>query len=230
MRAGFDAVYLGLDSRQARPLEVPGAGLPGVVQAVPFLLQKTTAVPLALPAMEVSGKRVAVLGAGDSAMDCLRAALRYGAREALCLYRRDQAGMPCSRQEFENAVEEGARFVFRAAPVAVLGREPGRATGLRLVRTEPGPPEASGRRQFTAVPGSEFEVETDWVVLALGFDSAPCPRAGGFGDLALNEWGGLIVDANQMTSAPAVFAGGDLVRARPRSCTRCETAATPPRG
>jgi len=153
-----------------------------------------------------------VIGGGDTAMDCLRAALRYGGRQALCVYRRDQADMPCSRHEFENAVEEGARFIFRAAPVAVLGGEHGRATGLRLVRTELGPAEATGRRQDMPVSGSEFELETDWVVPALGFDPLPCPHTGGFSDLEVNERGGVIVDANQMTSVPAVFAGGDLVR------------------
>lgn len=212
LRAGFDAVYLGFDSRQARPLEVPGAGLPGVVQAVAFLLQKTTAVPLAIAPLEVSGKRVVVVGGGDTAMDCLRAALRYGAREALCVYRRSQEDMPCSRTQFENAVEEGARFVFRAEPAAVLDRGRGSVVGLRLIRTELGAPDASGRRSLSVVPGSEFDVEADWVVPALGFTPLPCPRTEDFSELAVNEWGGLVVDGGQMTNLPGVFAGGDLVR------------------
>ena len=124
LRTEFDAVFLGFDSRKARPLEIPGADLQGVVQALPFILQKITPVPLELPPIEVSGKRVLVVGAGDTAMDCLRTAIRYGAREAVCVYRRDEADMPCGRHEYENAVEEGARFVFQAAPVAVLGNEP----------------------------------------------------------------------------------------------------------
>jgi glutamate synthase (NADPH/NADH) small chain len=212
LRAGFDAVYLGFDSRQARPLEVPGAGLPGVVQAIPFLLQKTTAVPLELAPLEVSGKRVVVVGGGDTAMDCLRAALRYGAREALGVYRRAQEDMPCSRREFDNAVEEGARFVFRAAPLAVLDRGRGSVAGLRLIRTEPGAADASGRRPVSVVPGSEFDLEADWIVSALGFAPLPCPRTEDFSELAINEWGGLVVDAGQMTNLPGVFAGGDLVR------------------
>ena len=92
LRAGFDAVFLGFDSRKARPLEIPGADLQGVVQALPFILQKITPVPLELPPIEVSGKRVVVLGAGDTAMDCLRTAIRCGAREAVCVYRRDEGG------------------------------------------------------------------------------------------------------------------------------------------
>jgi glutamate synthase (NADPH/NADH) small chain len=212
LRAGFDAVYLGIDSRQARPLQVPGAGLPGVVQAIPFLLQKTTAVPLAIPPLEVSGKRVVVVGGGDTAMDCLRAALRYGARQALCVYRRAQEDMPCGRHEFDNAVEEGARFVFRAEPIAVLDRERGTVAGLRLIRTEPGAAGAPGRSSVSVVPGSEFEVKADWVVAALGFAPLPCPHTEDFSQLAINEWGGLVVDAGQMTNLPGVFAGGDLVR------------------
>jgi len=123
VRAGSDAVYLGIDSRKARPLKVPGADLEGVIQALPFILQKTTPVPLELPPVEVAGRRVLVVGAGDAAMDCLRTAIRCGAREAVCVYRRDEADMPCGHYGYQAAREEGARFVFRAAPVAVLGNE-----------------------------------------------------------------------------------------------------------
>jgi len=193
-------------------LEVPGAGLEGVLQALPFILQKTTPVPLDLPPIEVAGKRVVVIGAGDTAMDCLRTAIRCGARQTVCVYRRDEADMPCSRHQYENAREEGARFIFQTAPVAVLGNDKGQVAGLRLVRTELGLMDAPGPRPFLVRPGSEFEVEADLIVLALGFDPLPCPRSGDFSDLAVNEWGGLVVDSNQMTSLPGVFAGGDIVR------------------
>src|ERR1019366_3195636 len=102
LRSDFDAVFLGFDSRKARPLEIPGADMQGVIQGVPFILQKITPVPLELPSIEVSGKRVVVLGAGDTAMDCLRTAIRCGAREAVCVYRRDEADMSCGRHEYEN--------------------------------------------------------------------------------------------------------------------------------
>ena len=212
LRAEFDAVFLGFDSRKARPLEVPGADLQGVVPALPFILQKMTPVPLELPPIEVAGKRVLVVGAGDTAMDCLRTAIRCGASEAVCVYRRDEADMPCSRSEYENAREEGARFVFQAAPVAVLGNEQRQVTGLRLVRTELGLMESVGPRPFLVQPGSEFELPCDLVVPALGFDPLPCPHSGDFRDLATNDWGGIVVDANQMTSIAGVFAGGDIVR------------------
>jgi glutamate synthase (NADPH) small chain len=212
LRSGFEAVFLGFDSRKARPLDAPGANLQGVIQALPFILQKTTPVPLELPPIEVAGKRVLVIGAGDSAMDCLRTAIRCGAREAVCVYRRDEADMPCGRHEYENAREEGARFEFQAAPVAVLGNEQRQVTALRLVRTEVGLMDSPGPRPFLVQGGSEFELSADLVVLALGFDPLPCPHSGDFNDLAVNEWGGIIVDSNQMTSIPGVFAGGDIVR------------------
>jgi glutamate synthase (NADPH/NADH) small chain len=212
LRKGFDAVFLGFDSRKARPLEIPGADLQGVVQALPFLLQKTTPVPLELPPIEVAGKRVLVLGAGDTAMDCLRTAIRCGASEAVCVYRRDEADMPCSRHEYGNTREEGARFVFQVAPVAVLGNEQRQVTGLRLVHTELGLMEAVGPRPFLVRPGSEHEQPADLIVCALGFDPLPCPHSGDLSELAVNDWGGIVVDSNQMTSLPGVFAGGDIVR------------------
>jgi glutamate synthase (NADPH/NADH) small chain len=210
LRADFDAVYLGWDSRQARPLQIPGADLKGVVQAVPFLLQKTTPLQLDLPKIEIANKRVVVIGAGDTAMDCLRAAIRYGAKETTCVYRRDEHDMPCGRREYKNAVEEGAKFLFCAAPVAVLGAE-GRVSGLRMVRTELA--ESDERpRPYLLQSGSEFDVEADLVLPALGFDPLPLPQTESFGDLSVNSWGGVVVDEHQMTTIPGVFAGGDIVQ------------------
>jgi glutamate synthase (NADPH/NADH) small chain len=210
LRAEFDAVFLGWDSRRARPLEIPGAQLKGVVPAVPFLLQKTTTLALDLPKIGIAGRRVAVIGAGDTAMDCLRAAIRYGASEVICVYRRDEPDMPCGRQEYKNAVEEGAHFVFCAQPVEVLGDSNGQVSGLRLVRTEVGLPD-NGHRPYLIQRGTEFELQTDWVIPALGFEPLGCPQTDPRETPALNDWGGIIVDDHQMTSIPGVFAGGDLV-------------------
>jgi glutamate synthase (NADPH/NADH) small chain len=217
LRDGFDAVFLGFDSRSARPLTVPGASLKGVVQALPFILQKTTAVGLDVPQFDLTGKRVVVIGGGDTAMDCVRTAIRCGASQTVCVYRRDEADMPCGHHEYENAVEEGAHFVFRAAPVAVVGNDAGCVTGLSLIRTAPGAaglptPSDTNRRPFVPVPGTEFEWQADWVIPALGFDASPCPHSGDFSELAINDWGGLVVDAGQMTNLRGVFAGGDIVR------------------
>ncbi len=211
LRQDFDAVFLGWDSRQARLLDIPGARLDGVVAPVPFLLQKTTPLPLDLPKIDLADRRVIVIGAGDTALDCLRTAIRYGAREATCVYRRDEPDLPCTRREYENAVEEGARFIFRVAPVAILGDAAGRVRGLRLTRTEMGRSD-KGRRPFLLRPGTEFELDADCIIPALGFNSLPCPKCEDFRELALNDWGGLVVDSHQMTSVPGVFAGGDLVR------------------
>ena len=210
LRAEFDAVFLGWDSRQARPLDIPGAQLKGVVPAVPFLLQKTTPLPLDLPKIDIAGRRVAVIGAGDTAMDCLRAAIRYGAAEVICVYRRDEPDMPCGRQEYKNAVEEGAHFVFCAMPVEVLGDSNGQVSGLRLVHTEVGMTD-NGHHPYLIQRGTEFDLETDWVIPALGFEPMGCPQTDTCETPALNDWGGIVVDDHQMTSLPGVFAGGDLV-------------------
>jgi glutamate synthase (NADPH/NADH) small chain len=212
LRAEYHAVFLGFDSQQARPFEVPGANLTGVVQALPFILQKNTPIWLDLPPLDVTNKCVVVVGGGDTAIDCLRTAIRAGAQQVIGVYRRDEADMSCSRREYHNAIEEGAHFIFRATPVAVLDKVAGEVAGLRLIHTEPGQTDSSGRRSFSAVPGSEFQIAADWVIPALGFTSLPCPHTGDFGELAINDWGGVIVDADQMTNLPGVFAGGDIVR------------------
>jgi glutamate synthase (NADPH/NADH) small chain len=212
VKAEFDAIFLAFGAQQARSLEVSGADLKGVVQALPFIVQHNTDLSLEVPLDAVRGKHVAVVGGGDTAMDCLRTAVRCQAREVICVYRRERADMPCSQREYENALEEGAQFVFLAAPTAVLDDGQGRVRGLRLVRTELGQADESGRRPFKMRPGTEFILETDWVVLALGFDPVPLSGAAPFNSLARNERGGVLVDENQMTSIPGVFAGGDLVR------------------
>ena len=212
LRARFDAVFLGFGAQKARGFDVPGGDLPGVVQALPFLVQKNAHLPTEIPPMDLAGKRVVVVGGGDTAMDCLRTALRCGAREAICLYRRDEANMPGSRREYENALEEGAQFVFLTAPVSVLSDDHRRATGLRLVRTRLGAPDSSGRRQFSVEPGSEHDLPADWILLALGFDPVSFPHWSDFRGVTTSRWRSIVVDANQMTNIPGVFAGGDIVR------------------
>jgi glutamate synthase (NADPH) small chain len=212
LRDRFDAVFLGFGAQKARALEVPGAGLSGVVQALPFLVQKNTDLPSEIPPLEISGKRVVVIGGGDTAMDCLRTALRCGAREAVCLYRRDKANMPGSSREYDNALEEGARFVFLTAPTAVLSNERGDVAGLRLVRTRLGAPDPSGRRQFSVEPNSEHERPADLILLALGFEPVSFPLANDLSSVTTTRWKSIAVDANQMTNVPGVFAGGDVVR------------------
>jgi glutamate synthase (NADPH/NADH) small chain len=213
LRRTHDAVFLGHGAQQSKTAGVPGENFCGVAQALPFLIEKNVDSPLVdLPPIDVAGKRVAVLGGGDTAMDCLRTALRAGAQSAVCLYRRDFANMPGSRKEYYNALEEGAEFQFLTNPVAILGDDHGTVTGVRCVRMELGAPDASGRSKPRAVPGSEFDAPVDLVLVAYGFDPVAFPQDSEFAAIQTNEWGGIIVDRNQMTSLPGVFAGGDSVR------------------
>jgi glutamate synthase (NADPH) small chain len=211
LREKFDAVYLAIGAQKPKELDIPGGDLHGVFHALPFLIQKNVGTSDDLP-IEVRGKRVAVLGGGDTAMDCLRTAIRCGAREAICIYRRDLENMPGSRREYLNAVEEGARFMFLTNAVSLSANTAGEVCEARCVRMELGEPDAKGRRKPRPVPGSEFSLAIDVVLIAYGFDPVPMFAAGNSDKIDVNKWSGVIVDENQMTSVPGVFAGGDLVR------------------
>ena len=208
----FAAVYLGIGALKPKPLDCPGADLKGVLQGLPFLAQKNAPIALGLPPVEVKGKRVVVLGGGDSAMDCLRTAIRCGAAETVCAYRRDLANMPGSRKEYANALEEGAHFMFLTNPLALEGNAAGEVTAVRCVRMELGEPDASGRRKPRAVKGSEFTLPADLVLIAYGFDPVPFPPESDLSRIAVNDWGAIQTDVNQMTNVERVFAGGDVVR------------------
>jgi glutamate synthase (NADPH) small chain len=213
LRERYQAVFLGVGAQKPKPLDIPGAQFKGIVDALPFLIEKNVNSPLVdAPPMNVHGKRVVVLGGGDTAMDCLRTALRSGAAEVTCIYRRDLANMPGSRKEFANATEEGARFEFLTNPTEVVGNEAGNVAAVRCVRMELGAPDASGRRKPRAVPGSESTVAADIVIVAYGFDPVPFPEGSDFNRLEFDDWDGVRVDANQMTNLPGVFSGGDSVR------------------
>ena len=211
LREKFDAVYLAIGAQKPKELDIPGGDLHGVFHALPFLIQKNLGTSDDLP-VEVRGKRVAILGGGDTAMDCLRTAIRCGAREAICIYRRDLENMPGSRREYWNAVEEGARFMFLTNAVSLSANADGEVCEARCVRMELGEPDAKGRRKPGPIPGSEFNLPVDVVLIAYGFDPVPIFAAGNSNKIEVNKWSGVIVDENQMTSVPGVFAGGDLVR------------------
>jgi glutamate synthase (NADPH) small chain len=211
LRENFDAVYLAIGAQKPKELDIPGADLHGVFHALPFLIQKNVETSDELP-IEVRGKRVAVLGGGDTAMDCLRTAIRCGAHEAICIYRRDLENMPGSRREYINATEEGAQFMFLTNAISLSGNAGGEVSEARCVRMELGEPDAKGRRKPRAIPGSEFSLPIDVVLIAYGFDPVPIFAAGNSDKIEVNKWSGVIVDENQMTTVPGVFAGGDLVR------------------
>ncbi len=213
LRHDHDAVFLSFGAQRPKPLDLPGAELTGIAAALPFLIQKNVKSPLVdIPPIEVTGKSVAVLGGGDTAMDCLRTALRSGAREAVCIYRRDLANMPGSRKEYANAIEEGARFEFLANPVEIIPGPGGAVTAVRCRRMELGAPDASGRRSPRPVAGSDFVVPADILIVAYGFDPTPFVSGNDATPLATDRWGSIKIDGNQMTNLPGVFCGGDSVR------------------
>jgi glutamate synthase (NADPH/NADH) small chain len=210
LRREFDAVFLGFGLADAMPLDVPGAELRGVYQSFPYVSQN--ALPAGQPSVDVRGKRVVVLGGGDTAMDVLRIAIRRGAAAAWCIYRRDEASLPADAEEYENAREEGAQFKFLSRPVAVLGNAAGEVTHVRCIRMETGEPDHTGRRSVKPVAGSEFDVPADVVFVAYGFTVPRLPDSDDFGKLSLDGRGCLQVDANRMTNLPGVFASGSIVR------------------
>ena len=211
LRENFDTVYLAIGAQKPKELNIPGADLRGAFHALPFLIQKNLGTSDE-SAIDVRGKRVAVLGGGDTAMDCLRTAIRCGAHEAICIYRRDLDNMPGSRREYVNATEEGAQFMFLTNAISLSGNVTGEVCEVTCVRMELGEPDAKGRRKPRPISGSEFNLPIDVVLIAYGFDPVPIFAAGNSDNIEVNKWGGVIVDENQMTSVPAVFAGGDLVR------------------
>jgi len=224
LRSESDAVYLALDCRQPRTLDVPGANLSGVVQALEFLLEHCSDAPSPISHSpspiprggantNPAGKRVVVLGGGDTAIDCARTAARRGAREVTVVYRREPAEMPCTPHEYENAVEEGIRFVFCAAPIEFLGNPAQELAAVRCARTRlvPASGQPGQRRAFEVLPEAHFELPAEIAILALGFDPMPLAAIPLLSGLAVTASGtSLVVDNSQQTSLPGVFAGGVL--------------------
>lgn len=217
LRERHDAILIATGVYKARDMKMPGIGLGGIVKALDFLIASNRAgFGDAVPGHDdgsllATGKNVVVIGGGDTAMDCVRTAIRQGAKSVKCLYRRDRANMPGSQREVANAEEEGVEFVWLAAPVSFDGDDTVRkvkATKMRL-----GQPDASGRRAPEADPGSEFVLEADLVIQALGFDPENLPKMLGAEELSVTRWGTLRVDhRTMMTSLDGVFAAGDIVR------------------
>ena len=212
LRRDFDAVFFGLGRANPVRLEIPGSKLRGVRQAYPFVLRNTSNVALETPPVFVHNRRVVVLGGGETAVDALRVAIRCGASEAICAYRRDFSDLSASRREIDNAIEEGARFLNFAQAVKIVGNEQGDVAQVRFVRTVPDKPDASGRRTVWPIVGSEFDVPADVVLVAYGFEPPKLTQMDEFAELAFNRQGFLIVDPDLMTNLPGVFAGGSVVR------------------
>jgi glutamate synthase (NADPH/NADH) small chain len=215
LETDYDAVFLGHGAGQSVKMGVPGEDLEGVIQATDFLVRANVPPEHLPPEWRQPidpGDRVAVIGGGDTAMDCVRSALRLGAREVTCVYRRTEAEMPGSAKERQNALEEGAQITYLAAPIEFLGDEHNHVQAMRCQRMELGEPDASGRPRPVPIEGSEFEMPVDTVVLALGYRVERLILET-TSDLEANKNGTLIIDPETgTTSRPGLFSGGDAVR------------------
>lgn len=217
LRLRHDSLLIATGVYKARDIKVPGVGLDGVVPALDYL---TTSNRLglgdAVPAydsgeLDAKGKNVVVVGGGDTAMDCVRTAVRQGAKSVKCVYRRDRTNMPGSQREVYNAEEEGVEFVWLAAPEAFVGE--GHVDGVRVQRVHLGVPDATGRQVPQIIPESSYTIKADLAIKALGFDPEDMPSMFGAEELTVTQWGTIKIDfKTMMTKIPGVFAAGDIVR------------------
>ncbi|HEY4162834.1 MAG TPA: NAD(P)-dependent oxidoreductase [Dongiaceae bacterium] len=218
LRKRHDAVLIATGVYKARELQAPGSGTGNIVAALDFLIASNRkglgdAVPeFESGALNAAGKNVVVIGGGDTAMDCVRTAVRQGAKSVRCLYRRDRTNMPGSQREVANAEEEGVEFLWQALPQAFHDAK-GAVRAVRAQRIHLGQPDATGRQVPTPIEGSEFDIEADLVVKALGFDPEELPSLFDAPALAVSAAGTIKIDwRNLMTAIPGVFAAGDIVR------------------
>jgi glutamate synthase (NADPH) small chain len=218
LRAQHDAVLIATGVYKARDLVCPGGGNQGVIAALDYLIASNRKglgdkLPTSDAAMlDAAGKKVVVVGGGDTAMDCVRTAVRQGAKSVTCLYRRDRKNMPGSAREVANAEEEGVIFEWLAAPKAVLG-DAARAAGLRVARMELGEADATGRRAPVEIPGGECDLDADMVIKALGFEPEDLPQMFGEPALKTTARGTLRVNPQTLeTNLAGVYAAGDIVR------------------
>lgn len=209
---GYKAVFVGSGAGLPMFMHIPGEALKGVYSANEYLtrtnLMKAYTEEADTPIIQ--SKAVAVVGGGNVAMDSARCAMRLGAEKVYIVYRRGEAEMPARKEEQHHAKEEGIEFLTLCNPVEILGDESGRVSGMKCIRMELGEPDASGRRRPVEIPGSEFQLDVDTVIMALGTSPNPLLRSTTPG-LDTNKKGCLIVDENEMTTRQGVFAGGDAV-------------------
>ncbi len=211
LREKHQAVLMATGVYAARDLNCPGAGADGVRPALPFLIESNRrGLGDAVTAETAEGKNVVVIGGGDTAMDCVRTAVRQGAKSVTCLYRRDKANMPGSERETANAEEEGVRFEWLAAPKSIHD-EGGRVSQVRADRMRLGTKDASGRQSPEPIAGGDFDIQADLVIKALGF--SPEDMRNMSDRIALTRWGTIKVNPVTFeTNLPGVYAAGDISR------------------
>ena len=211
---GFDAVFLGTGAGLPYFLNLPGENLAGIYSANEFLTRVNLMKAYKFPEYDTPvkiGKRVAVLGAGNTAMDAARVALRLGPEKVYMIYRRSRAEVPARAEEVEHAEEEGIDFRFLTNPTQFFGNTSGWVCGMEVMRMELGEPDASGRRRPVPVKGSEYAIDIDTVVVAIGQGPNPLVQSTTPG-LETSKWGNIVTDDVQKTSRTGVYAGGDVVR------------------
>jgi glutamate synthase (NADPH) small chain len=217
IRSTHDAVLIATGVYKSRDLGGPGAGLPGIVKAIDFLTASNRkgfgdAVPeYDSGVLNAAGKRVVVIGGGDTAMDCVRTAIRQDATSVTCLYRRDRANMPGSQREVANAEEEGVTFAWLTAPKGFTGDNT--VTGVMVAKMRLGAPDATGRQSPEEIPGADYVEQAELVIKALGFEPEDLPKLWNVDGLDVTRWG--TVKANFLsheTSLEGVYAAGDIVR------------------
>lgn len=209
----FDAVFIGVGASQQKRPGIPNENATGCLMAMDLLVnvQKRLFGDSYDKRIEVKEKRVVVIGGGDTAMDCVRTSLREGAKSVTCLYRRDARNMPGSKKEYYNAKEEGVEFVFNASPKQVLVNDEGHVVGIEMLKTALGEADESGRQRLKEIEGSEFRVDADIIIFALGFNPVPFEFLSANG-IETNEWGGIVIDDRFETTTKGVYAGGDCRR------------------
>lgn len=211
---GFDAVYLGVGAGLPRFMNIPGENMIGVLSANEYLTRANLMKAYLFPRVDTPiphGRNVVVLGAGNVAMDSARTAMRLGAEKVSIVYRRSRAEMPARSAEIHHAEEEGLHFELLSNPVRYLGDEKGRLTGIECVRMELGEPDASGRRRPVVVPGSEFVIECDLAIVAIGSGANPLLTRS-TPDLPLAKNGYILANpCTGKTGKKGVWAGGDIV-------------------
>ncbi|MBK5071519.1 glutamate synthase small subunit [Budviciaceae bacterium CWB-B4] len=218
--AEYDSLFLGVGTYQSMSGGLPNEQANGVYNALPYLIANTKhimgyAASNDEPYINLEGKRVVVLGGGDTAMDCVRTAIRQGATQVICAYRRDEENMPGSRREVKNAREEGVEFQFNLQPVSIEVNATGQVNGVKVVRTELGAPDAKGRRNPQVIEGSEHTLNADAVIMAFGFKPHSMPWLAEQ-RVNVDKQGRITAPDNTetpyQTSNSKIFAGGDAVR------------------
>ena len=216
IRARHDAVIIATGVYKTREIQAPGSGVPGLERAIDFLTASNrksfgdAVEDFDSGRLNASGKKVVVIGGGDTAMDCVRTSIRQGATSVKCLYRRDRANMPGSQREVANAEEEGVVFEWLSAPKGFVG-DP--VTGVMVQKMRLGQPDATGRQAPELIEGSDYVEEADLVIMALGFEPEDLPTLWGEADLPVNRWGTIKADyVSGQTALDGVYAVGDIVR------------------